>query len=214
MKMPHCPCALPNSQLRIDRILDRTLRHWLGKQQICHHRFTAFVEESSVFNVSRLAEPGTIFITALRDPLSRIVSSYIFEGSGSFSQWVSDVQKERAKGRPSRVWMEVGKEPCYFFYRRRRRSPLASPYRRSRITTPNVSAASDGEVGVRSGRRSGAVTTKPLPTGSCYINELAPSLCSLTMFLLRRALTTNWRWHEGHWRWAWQTPQKKSERTA
>jgi hypothetical protein len=63
-----------------------TVRKWLGDQQICHDRFTSFVEESMVFNVSRLAEPGTVFLTAVRDPVGRILSSYKFEGEGTFAQ--------------------------------------------------------------------------------------------------------------------------------
>jgi len=84
-----------------------TVRKWLGEQQLCAKKFTAFVEESNVMNVSRLREPGTIFVTALREPLSRIVSSYNFEGEGSFAEWVLKVQNERAGGRKGRVWMEV-----------------------------------------------------------------------------------------------------------
>jgi hypothetical protein len=68
-----------------------TVRKWLGEQQLCQKRFTAFVEESVVFNVSRLSEPGTVFITALREPVSRILSSYRFEGQGSFEEWVLKV---------------------------------------------------------------------------------------------------------------------------
>jgi hypothetical protein len=84
-----------------------TIRKWLGHQQLCEKRFIGFVEEAMVFNVSRLAENGTVFVTALRDPISRIFSSYKFEGEGSFSFWVEKVQKERTGGKPGRVWMEV-----------------------------------------------------------------------------------------------------------
>jgi hypothetical protein len=68
-----------------------TVRKWLGEQQLCHGRFTAFVEESYVMNVTRLREPGTVFITALREPVSRVVSSYKFEGEGTFAEWVEKV---------------------------------------------------------------------------------------------------------------------------
>jgi hypothetical protein len=84
------------------------MRHWLGVQQICHHSFAAFVEESNVLNVTRFAEPGTIFVTALREPIARIMSSFVFEGSTkSFGAWVDEVSGERTRGRPTRVWMEV-----------------------------------------------------------------------------------------------------------
>jgi len=43
------------------------VRKWLGHQQIFQGRFTGFVEEATVFNVSRLCEQGTLFVTALRD---------------------------------------------------------------------------------------------------------------------------------------------------
>ena len=63
-----------------------TVRKWLGDQQICHNRFTSFVEESTVLNVSLLAAPGTVFVTAFRDPVGRIMSSYKFEGEGTFAE--------------------------------------------------------------------------------------------------------------------------------
>jgi len=84
-----------------------TVRKWLGYQQICQGRFTGFVEEATVFNVSRLCEQGTLFVTALRDPVSRIKSSYKFEGEGTFAQWLVKVQKERTMGHKGRIWMEV-----------------------------------------------------------------------------------------------------------
>jgi hypothetical protein len=74
---------------------------------VCHKRFVGFVEESQIFNVSRLREPGTLFVTVLRDPIERILSSYAFEGQGTFDEWILKVQKERLGGSKDRVWMEV-----------------------------------------------------------------------------------------------------------
>ena len=73
---------------------------------ICQRRFTAFVEEAQVFNVSRLDAPGTLFVTALRDPVRRIKSSYKFEGEGTFADYVHKLQRERQGGRAGRIWME------------------------------------------------------------------------------------------------------------
>jgi hypothetical protein len=83
-----------------------TVRHFLGEQQHCRspQLFRGFVEESTVFNVTRLKEPGTVFITVLREP---IISSYHFEGKGSFGEWVAAVQRDRKRGRPNFIWMEV-----------------------------------------------------------------------------------------------------------
>ena len=61
-----------------------TVRHFLGEQQHCRspQLFRGFVEESTVFNVTRLKEPGTVFITVLREPISRIIRTIILKERG------------------------------------------------------------------------------------------------------------------------------------
>ena len=63
-----------------------TTRQWLALKQCDHgpHRggakFSGFLSEGEIVNVTRLAEPATIWLTTLREPVSRVISSYFFEG--------------------------------------------------------------------------------------------------------------------------------------
>ena len=84
-----------------------TIRKWLGGHQLCHNRFLGFVNEAEVMNVTRLAENGTLFVTALRRPVERILSSYKFEGEGPFSKYVYDRASERTRANKFRIWMEA-----------------------------------------------------------------------------------------------------------
>ena len=44
------------------------------------HKFAGFLSEGELVNVTRLTEPATLWLTTLREPTSRVISSYFFEG--------------------------------------------------------------------------------------------------------------------------------------
>lgn len=129
-----------------------TMRRWLGQQQICHQRFVAFVEESNVFDATLLAERGTLFISVIRAPISRILSSYRFEGQGSFPEWAAKVSRERKRrSENGRIWEEVQNYYIQRFsgYRWRGGGPVWTPKERSALNgagTPKEGAAAAGSM--------------------------------------------------------------------
>jgi hypothetical protein len=79
------------------------------------------VQERKVFNSDLLTEPGTLVVTMLRHPISRILSSYFFEGRFTLKQrsrrpenaqsiagWYDAIDIERRKNAPRRsIWLDV-----------------------------------------------------------------------------------------------------------
>ena len=111
-----------------------TTRQWLaskqcGRQGESPPKFTGFLSEGELVNVTRLSSPGTLWLTTMREPVARVVSQYFFEGRWpkldptasrsqrrafgnsveptSFDAWVESVRRDRRKGSWKNLWLEV-----------------------------------------------------------------------------------------------------------
>jgi len=86
-----------------------TLRRWLS-HLVCKGKCIGVVNERLLFPVSYLLSSrskGTVFLTALRDPIDRIKSLYLFAGSGRFTRWIRSVQIYRQREKEGYIWMEI-----------------------------------------------------------------------------------------------------------